>query len=252
MRSLRSVFFAALLSISVCSGGPVFALSEQQLLEKLKFVPIFTIVDQKGNPLLLSVKSQKDVGFLNFYLDADLAQQTMKAFQAQNPQQAKNYRIGVINLSQAYQAAITERKKNNTKVRFQFLSSSKDVQTATELAKKQDPKFKDNFAGVPVFFVVGGEKKGILTINKDGKEILPMFFSEADLQNDLNQLRLRRNDLPKSLSVQVATLDSVVGTMLSGKNDADSAKITFFPSRSALTYVQTLVKNAPKPAAKKP
>jgi hypothetical protein len=247
MRS-RSLLLGALVSAALALAVlPAQALSEQQLVAKLNAVPAFTIIDEKGNPLLLTPKSDKEVAYLNFYLDADLVKQAMEAFKKQNAQAAGKYRVGVTSLGQAFKVATEQQKKKDNKVRFQFLSGSQDLRSATELAKKQNPELKA-FQGVPIFFASGGTKQGILTLKREGKEYLPMFFSKADLDRNLDELKKSRKDLPSALNVQVATLDSVVGTILGGKNDADSEKITFLPSRAALQYAQVVQKNNPAPA----
>lgn len=247
---IRSMLLGSLLSAALLWPGlPAFALSEKEVITKLNAIPAFSIVDNKGKPLLLTPKTDKNVAYLNFYLDADIAQKAMEVFQTQNASAAKNYRIGLVSLGQAYKIAKEQAKKKDNKVRFQFLSNSKDLSMATELAQKKDPKMK-NFVGVPLFFVSGGsdpKKQGILTLKRDGKEYLPMFFSEDDLQKNLVQLKQSGKNLPKELSIQVATLDAIVGTMLGGKSDADAGKITFVPAKSAIEYVQKLQKSAPKP-----
>jgi ribosome assembly protein YihI (activator of Der GTPase) len=247
---IRSMLLGTLLSATLLwPGFSAFALSEKEVITKLNTIPTFSIVDSKGKPLLLTAKADKNVAYLNFYLDIGVAQRTMEVFQAQNASVAKNYRIGLVSLGQAYTVVKEQSKKKDNKLRFQFLSSSKDLSVATQLAQKKDPNLK-NFVGVPLFFVSGGtdpKKQGILTLKKDGKEYLPMFFSEEDLQKNLVQLKQSGKELPKDLSIQVATLDAIVSTMLGGKNDADAEKITFVPSKAALQYVQKLQKSAPKP-----
>jgi ribosome assembly protein YihI (activator of Der GTPase) len=247
---IRSMLLGSLLSAALLWPGlPAFALSEKEVITKLNAIPAFSIVDNKGKPLLLTAKTDKNVAYLNFYLDAEVAEKNMQAFQTQNASVAKNYRIGLVSLGQAYKIVREQAKKKDNKLRFQFLSSTKDLATATELAQKRDPKIK-NFVGVPLFFVSGGsdpQKQGILTLKRDGKEYLPMFFSEDDLQKNLVQLKQSGKELPKELSIQVATLDAIVGTMLGGKNDTDSEKITFVPAKTALQYVQKLQKGAAKP-----
>lgn len=247
---IRSMLLGSFLSAALLWPGlSAFALSETEVVTKLNTIPAFSIVDAKGNPLLLTPKADKKVAYLNFYLDAEVAQQAMQAFQTQNAAMAKSYRVGLISLGQAYKIVKEQAKKKENKVRFQFLSARKDLVTATEIAQKKDPNLK-NFVGVPLFFVSGGadtQKQGILTLKRDGKEYLPMFFSEDDLQKNLVQLKQSGKNLPKELSIQVATLDSVVSTMLAGKNDKDSEKITFVPSKTSLEYVQKMQKGASKP-----
>ncbi|UFP96185.1 Tic22 family protein [Gloeobacter morelensis] len=220
-----------------------FALSEDQLVAKLNLVPVFTIADAKNTPLLLVPKNDKNTAVLNFYLDPALAKQAMQVVKTQNPDKNKTYRVAITSLGQAYKVAKDEQKKQSAKVRFQFLSSPKSVEYATEFFRKKDPNFK-TFQGVPVFFLSGGSGNGILTLKREGQEYLPMFFSEVDLQRNLLELRKVRSDLPKNLSVEATTLDSIVGTILNGKNDNDSQKITFIPAKDALDYVKTVQKDS--------
>ncbi len=235
----------AVLALACTTALPVLALSEDQLISKLNTIPAFTIVDEKGNPVLLIPKEQQETTLLNFYLDPSLANQVMKLAKERKDEQAKNYRIVPTGLGQAYKVARAERQKKDSKVKFQFLTSPKSIKFASDIIKKKDPQAKP-FQGVPIFFISGGEKKGILTLKREGQEYLPLFLSEDDLQRNLTELKKGRTNLPKPLAVEVATLDAIVSTILAGKNDVDSKKITFVPARTSLEYAQTLQKSKPK------
>ncbi|MBC8121659.1 MAG: hypothetical protein H7Y22_07470 [Gemmatimonadaceae bacterium] len=244
--SLRHACILACLMLAALHTPAALALPEDKLIGKLNSIPVFTVVDAKGSPLLLKTKDKTEAALLNFYLDASLAQQAMQAIRKQDAKVAQGYKVSLTGLGQAYRVAKEQRQKKDNKVQFQFLSSPQSVQTAFDIAKKQNPQLK-NFPSVPIFFLAGGPKKGILTLNRDGKEYLPMFLSKDDLDRNLRELKQTKPDMAKQLSVEVATLDSVVGTILDTKNDDESSKITFIPAQKALEYAQTLQKSVNKP-----
>ncbi len=244
--------FAVLATIAV-AAMPVAALPEGEVVEKLNAVPVFTIVDQRGNPLIVTTKDKdkKDASVLPLFLDQKAAQDAYSNFQKDNSKAAKESSIGVISLGQAFKVIRDEQKKKDTKVSFQFLTDPKTVDYAFNLYKKGDTAAK-NFPGIPVFYAMGSDdknkSKGFVTFEKDGKQFVPLFFDEKDIERNVSELKRTKPDLAKQMTVEVASLDSVISTMLEGKNDGEFKKLTFIPSLTAVQYVQSLQKSAKGPA----
>ncbi|MBC8121658.1 MAG: hypothetical protein H7Y22_07465 [Gemmatimonadaceae bacterium] len=237
------------LSVLACAVAvaPAFALTEEQVADKLNAVPVFTIMDQKGNPLIITVqdKDKKDQSVLPFFLDQKQVQDTYSNIQKREANLAKDSQISVISLGQAYKLIREEQKNKDSKIAFQFLSDAKTVDYALEVFKKSETTAK-SFPGIPVFYAVGSDEKnkskGFVTFEKDGKQYVPLFFDEKDIQRNVDELKKTKPELAKQMSVEVAPLDSVIGTMLAGKNDKEFEKLTFVPSLTAIQYLQTIQK----------
>lgn len=256
MRSLYDPFRLALV-LTVLSTAlhsqPAAALTEEQVVEKLNIVPVFTIIDPKGNPLIVNVKdkTQKDVSVLPLFMDQKGVQDTYTNFKKDNAT-IKDAQIGVISLGQAFKAIREEAKKKDNKVNFEFLTDPKTLSYALTLFKKVDAK-ATSFPGIPVFYAMGsdgkGKTKGYVTFEKDGKQFVPLFFSQADIERNIGDLKKTKPDLAKQMSIEVAPLDSVITAMLEGKNDTQLQTLTFVPALTAVQYVQSLQKTGKVPSA---
>lgn len=127
--------FKSLVSLAATAGvagaiavSPIFtlkaeALTEAQVLERLGSIPIFTITDDKGSPLLGSVPQQPnakpdDSQILFFFLGSDEAQQMLGQVQKNNPDVGKKAQIIVRSMNDAYQVI---RQNKDKKVVFQFI-----------------------------------------------------------------------------------------------------------------------------------
>lgn len=238
------------------NGQPVAALTEDQVVQKLSNVPVFMITDPKGNPLIVNVKdkAQKDVPLLLLFMDQKRAQDTYTNIKKDNSA-VKDAQIIVISLGLAFKAIREEAKKKDNKLNFEFLTDSKTLSYALTLFKKVDAK-ATSFPGIPVFYAMGsdgkGKAKGYVTFEKDGKQLIPFYFSQSDIEQNINDLKKTKPDLAKLMSIEVAPLESVITAMLEGKNDSQLQTLTFVPSLAAAQYAQTLQKSGKVPPSTPP
>lgn len=239
---------------TLAQAHTALALSEDQVIEKLNTVPVFTIVDQKGNPLIVTVKDKdkKDSSILPLFMDQKSVSDAYGNLQKDN-KAVKDSQIGVLPLGQAFKVIREEQKKKDAKIGFQFLTDPKTISYALDLFKKTDAK-ATSFPGIPVFYAMGSDEKnkskGFVTFEKDGKQYVPLFLDQADIERNLSELKRSKPELAKQMVVEVAPLDSVINSMLEGKNDDQLKSLTFIPSLTSVQYVQTLQKspNAAKTA----
>ncbi|MBC7883705.1 MAG: hypothetical protein H7Y37_20640, partial [Anaerolineae bacterium] len=183
------------------NGQPVAALTEDQVVQKLSNVPVFMITDPKGNPLIVNVKdkAQKDVPLLLLFMDQKRAQDTYTNIKKDNAS-VKDAQIIVISLGLAFKAIREEAKKKDNKLNFEFLTDSKTLSYALTLFKKVDAK-ATSFPGIPVFYAMGsdgkGKAKGYVTFEKDGKQLIPFYFSQTDIEQNISDLKKSKPDLAK-------------------------------------------------------
>lgn len=102
--------FKSLVKLAATAGiagaiaiSPIFtlkaeALTEAQVLERLGSIPVFTITDDKGAPLLGAVPPQPNVKpdesqLLFFFLGPDEAQMMLSQVQKSNPEVGKKHRL---------------------------------------------------------------------------------------------------------------------------------------------------------------
>lgn len=239
--------------------APALALTEAQVLERLNGVPVFTITDDKGNPLLGSLptkdkKPDQPDQLLLFFLSPDDAQGMLNRIKQGNPEIGQKARVIVRSMNDAYK--VIKQNEANKKVAFQIVPSKASIESARSILTSQG-KPAEQLPAIPVFFATGGKDKdqGLLTLEQEGKQYVPFFFEQKDLQSLIERAQKQQPELAKNTKVQVTSLFQVIDSMI-GKKDAkpaaESERFTFVPSRTAFEYViknQPQSATAPKPAA---
>ncbi len=238
---------------------PVYALTEAQVLERLNGIPVFAITDDKGAPLLGALpqqpnRPQEAKQVLLFFLNPEDAQALLNQIKTSNPQVASKARVSVISMNQAYQ---TIRNNKDKSVVFEFVPSKTSIESARAIVKAQGKTDKD-VPPVPVFFATSGtgNQQGLLTIETEGKQTVPFFFEQRDLQNLLDRAKQQQPNVAKDAKIQVTSLFVVLDNMLSkdNKKNPEAERFQFVPSRTAFEYVMRMApnNNATRPATPAP
>lgn len=219
------------------------ALTETQALERLNGIPVFTITDDKGLPLLGALPKQAsnpngDQQLLLFFLNPNDAQTTINQIKTSSPEVGNKAKIVIRSMNDAYQLIKTNKEK---KIAFQIVPDKGSVETARTILSSQG-KPADQLPSIPVFFATSGkdQKEGILTLSQDNKPFVPFFFD----QNDLKEM-LKRGDVASIAKIQVTSLVQVLDSMITdaANPNPDAEKFTFVPSRIAFEFV---LKNQPQ------
>jgi len=252
------VKLAAAASVSgAIAVSPIFtlkaeALTEAQVLERLGSIPVFTITDDKGAPLLGAVPPQAnakpdDSQLLFFFLSPDEAQMMLSQVKKSNPEIGKKAQIVVRSMNDAYQVI---RQNKDKKVVFQFIPSKASIDSARTILVSQGIA-ADKIPNVPVFFATGGQpnSQGLLTmsIDQNGKkeQVVPFFLDKTDLQSLLDRAGKEQPEVAKATKIQVASLFQVLDSMVSKDNkpNPEVERFQFVPSRTSFEYI---LKNSPQ------
>lgn len=256
--------FKSLVKLAATAGvagaiavSPIFtlkaeALTEAQVLERLGSIPVFTITDDKGAPLLGAVPQQPnakpdDSQLLFFFLSPDEAQMMLTQVKKSNPEVGKKAQIVVRSMNDAYQVI---RQNKDKKVVFQFIPSKTSIDSARTILVSQGIA-ADKIPNVPVFFATGGQpnSQGLLTmsIDQNGKkeQVVPFFLDKTDLQTLLDRAGKEQPDVAKATKIQVASLFQVLDSMVSKDNkpNPEVERFQFVPSRTSFEYI---LKNSPQ------
>lgn len=260
--------FKSLVSLAATAGvagaiavSPIFtlkaeALTEAQVLERLGSIPVFTITDDKGSPLLGAVPQQPnakpdDSQLLFFFLGPDEAQMMLSQVQKSNPEIGKKAQIIVRSMNDAYKVI---RENKDKKVVFQFIPSRASIDSARTILTAQGVA-ADKIPNVPVFFAIGGQanNQGLLTmsIDQNGKkeQVVPFFLDKTDLQNLLDRASKDQPDVAKATKIQVASLFQVLDSMVSKDNkpNPEVERFQFVPSRTSFEYILKNTKQSATP-----
>ncbi len=217
---------------------PAKALTEAQVLERLSGVPVFTITDDKGAPLLGSPKKGGDEQILLFFLNPNDAQTMLKQVQTSNPDVGKKARVIVRSMNDAYKVI---RENKDKKIAFQIVPSQTSLDSARTLltAGGKPPAQLPN---VPIFFAVSGNgpQDGLLTIEQQGKQFVPFFFEQNDLKSMIDNATKGQPNIAQTAKIQVTNLFQVLDSMVATEKNKPSSeveKFTFIPSRAAYEWI---------------
>lgn len=246
--ALTSVAIAA--PIVILATVPAHALTEAQVLERLNGIPVFTITDDKGAPLLGTAPQQgtnRPPQVLLFFLNPDDAQATLSQIRRSNPAVGSKARIVIRSMNDAYE--VIRRNQNKKDIAFQIVPAKASLDSARTILTSQG-KAADKLPNVPVFFATGGKDKneGLLTLEQNGKQLVPFFFDQKDLQSLIDRAKQQQPNVASSTKIQVTSLFQVLDSMVATKNNRpnpDTERFTFVPSRNAFEYV---LKNQPAAA----
>lgn len=245
---------------SVTRNMSAIAIPEADVLQRLERVPVFTVTDPKGTPVLASVPNPKDkskqIQIAYFFMGAADAQTLVSKLKTEKPELGKTAKIVTISLKEAYNIQKQNKDKKDELV-FQFLPTQEQVASAQEVLKKSGQDAA-NFRGIPLFYAVGNDKKGLLTLQQGEEKVIPFYFSQQDLQGMLTQLQKQDPKLSSTTTIAVTSLDRVVSSLFEEKGE-NAKQIQLLPSSEAVKYVMeqqkaaggTQAAPAAKPAAKK-
>jgi hypothetical protein len=223
---------------SLAGKMSALALPEQQVLEKLKGVPIFTITDAQGAPLIASVtgKDQKPASVAGVFISPKDAQDFIVQLKSKNPQLGASVRVWTASLGEVYKMSQSSKGKPQ-ELQFAYVPTSKEVESAKTVLQ-QTGKKPNEFNGVPLFLARGGPDNGYLTIQQGQEQAVPIFFNKEDLQAMLERFKQQQPNIASSIKIEVVNLEGVLEALRTD-NDPFLTKILLIPSRESMEYVKS-------------
>ncbi|MBW4522530.1 MAG: hypothetical protein KME16_22995 [Scytolyngbya sp. HA4215-MV1] len=275
--AILSFAIGGALAVPVLNGNlSASALTEEQVVQKLRTVPVFTIAVQQNNqqvplPLTYEVKkppanqntstpatTEKVPGIRFFYSQTD-AQAFLADLKKKNPSLPNTAKIMPVPLSRVYQQ-IQETRKKKISLIIDLEPSKQQVEAAAALLRQQGQQVDQTKIGTPLFLALGGKDKVPMRIKQDNQEVIPLFFNKQELQSVVDQIK-------KDKPAEAGTIEIVpflsLETIIYGWTNASDAEfdkqVPFFkelapllvlvPSQDALDYARSVLpQQAPAPA----
>lgn len=230
---------------SIFAGAArVLALPAAQVMERLRSVPVFTLANEQGAPLVATPDEgesrQPVAGVFISHQDAETFLNNLKN---SNPQAAQGVRVVPVSLADVYQLAqqqgSQQGQQSSDQLRFAFIPAQQQVDAAMTLLR-QNGQTVERFQGVPLFVArSGGQNAGYLTIRQGDKQVIPVFFDKAELQGVIDRLRQQQPDLASNVSVQVVNLEGLIQTLQTSDNP-ELNQLLLVPQRSSVDFVRSL------------
>jgi len=229
-----------LLAGSKAGNLEALALSNTEIDEKLRSVPVFTITDATGALLITSVpKKGEGQSGNDSVAGIFISQQDAQAFLDQqkttNPQLAASVRVLAVSLGEIYQLSQANKGKPE-EVQFSFVPAPQQVQSAKTLLQQTGQQVNE-FNGVPLFLARGGPENGYLTIQRNQQEVIPLFFNKEELQEMVERFKQEQPNLSATIKIEVVNLENVLEGLRT-ENDPFFEQIILVPSRESRDFVR--------------
>lgn len=248
MRSLfqRSAAIAVAGSIALtgllAGGLRVLALTTEQVVERLRPVPVFAVTDADGTPLVASTGEGEDsTPVAGVFISRQDAQQFVDGLKSRNPQLGNSVQVTTVSLAEIFELAVRQ-QNNDDGLRFYFVPMRQQVETARTVLQ-QNRQNPENFEGVPLFFLESTQEGGgYLTIQQGNQRVIPIFFTQQDLQAMVSRITQQEPSLAGRTRVQVTSLETLIQVFQSS-DDPDLNQVVLVPPRETLEYIRTLQPN---------
>nr|WP_290222723.1 Tic22 family protein [Trichocoleus desertorum] len=243
----------ALLGPSIAGDMAALALPKEQVLQKLRAVPMFTIADAQGAPLVASAPNaangQKNTPVAGVFVSQQDAQAFLNNLKTKNPDLAKNVKVMPVSLAEVYELSLANKNKPDG-LTFAFVPTQQQVASAVALLKQSGQKV-ERFNGVPLFIARGGKNKGYLTVKRGNQQIIPLFLKKEELQNMVQRLNQQQPDLAASVDIQVVNLEGVIQT-LTDSNNKELEEVAIVAPQESIEFLRSLqpAQGQARPAAK--
>jgi hypothetical protein len=214
----------------------VLALPQEEIVRTLQPVPVFTIADEQGAPLVAVGDDNKKV--TGVFISQQDAQQFFQQLQQQNPELAQKVKVQPVSLGEVFKLVQANEGKSDA-LNVTYVPTNEEVELAKKVMTENGQQYQ---GGVPLFVARGGEEQGYLTVQQEDQQRIPFFFEKAQLQTMIEQFKKEQPDLASTIKIEVVPLESVIATM-EESNDEMLKRIVLVPSQESLEFIRTSVQN---------
>lgn len=233
---LNKIKNVSLIGASVITGWltqttQLLALPQEVIIQKLRPIPVFTIADQQGAPLIASNENGRVAGVFISQQDANGFVEKLKK---DNPELGKQVQVVPVSLGEIFELAEANAKEKDP-ILFAYVPTQNQIEQAKQLNNQYQ-------SGVPLFVAKAGKDQGYLTIKQNDQEVIPFFFDKQQVQQLVDSFKKTQPDLASTVQIEVVILEGVLDALKQG-NDEMLTKIVLWPSRESLEFLRA---NAPK------
>ena len=225
-----SLVAVTLIGCWLAQGTKLLALPQAEILEKLQPIPVFTVADSQGAPLVATNEGTGKVAGV-FISKAD-ANKFVEKLKQENPELGGKVQVVPVSLGEIYEIA-QENAKQEDALNFAYVPTQAQVAEAKKINS-------DYQGGVPLFVAKAGADKGYLTIQQNDQEVIPFFFEEDQVKNLIESFKKAKPDLASSVMIEVVPLEGMLAAMQKG-DDEMLKKIVLWPSKESLEFLRSNV-----------
>ncbi|MGK7926302.1 MAG: Tic22 family protein [Spirulina sp.] len=217
-------------------AAKVLALTEAQIIERLKTVPVFAVADENGAPLVARIPNQQNpsdtdnASVAGVFINPIDAEAFINRLKQENPNLGDKLQIIPVSLGDIYQ--LDRRNSQQEGVNFTYVPTNRQVELAEQLQS-------GDFQGVPLFVAKGGDEGGYLTLQQNEEQVIPFFFEKERLEQMVERFKAQQPSLANTVQIQAVPLEGVIQTLEQNDN-AELEKIVLIPTQASLEYINEL------------
>ena len=227
----------ALLGSLFIGNLSVEALTEQQILQKLGTVPVFTITNEQGALITLSIAQDENqrIPVAGAFISGQDAQAFIEQrIKKNNPELGNTAQVAVVTIADIYKL---EQGQNNPEgVDFVVVPVQQQVESAINLLRQRGQQV-EQFPDVPLFYATAGENPAYLTTQQNGQPIIPLFFDKDQLQQQVERYKQGNPEIASTVKIQVLSL----GRLIEAWKTQDAPELNRFellPSPETIEFLQ--------------
>lgn len=211
------------------------ALTQDKILEKLGAVPVFTITDGQGAPLVrTSGNGENRAAIFQVFISRKDGLTFIENLKRQDPNLGSTVQLTAVPLGKVYEIAQQGRDANRLQVAF--IPTQQQVQSAQALLTASGQNASE-FRGVPLFIAKAGADDRVLTLQQGEEQAIPFFFTREDLQGMLDQFKTQQPELLQSVKIEVVPLEALLEAFRTD-NDPFLDKVILIPPRETVEFIQ--------------
>ncbi|MBL1208793.1 Tic22 family protein [Geminocystis sp. GBBB08] len=227
-----SLVSATLISCWLTQTTKLLALPQEVIVQKLRPIPVFTVADSKGAPLIAS--NDKDGKVAGVFISKEDANNFVAKLKQENPELGKQVQVIPVSLGEIFELAEKNSKEKDA-INFAYVPSKSQV----DQAKKLNNQYQ---AGVPLFVARAGDDQGYLTIKQNDQEVIPFFFDQKQVEDLVESFKKSQPQLASSVKIEVVILEGMLEALKQGQDEM-LTKIILWPSKESIEFLRA---NAPK------
>jgi nickel transport protein len=211
-----------------------WALTAEQIAERLAQIPVFMILDAQGEHLKAVSQTDEAVQAPVVFLDGP----TAAAVLSQVEEGGQEAQIEVVDLGSIYR----EVANSDGVAPLLYFPIRNEIEVAVAI----EPEFQ----GVPLFIPRRGDSNAYLPFVQGDEVSLPMFFSREDLQTYIDWVFEDNPAGAEEIVVEVVSLEWLLAAMAASEDsDADNqfSQVRLFPSTDVLEFIDTIREQQTQP-----
>ncbi len=213
----------------------VLALPEADVIEVLQKVPVFTIVTDKGMPLV-AVRNDQQV--TQVFISQQDANQFLTQLKETRPEIGNQFKVQLLPLGEVHRFALANNTETQS-LQFAYIPMKSAVDSAKEVLRDKGQEYQ---GGVPLFVLRDGPDNGLIVMGPEDQPVIPFFFEKADIQALAEQMKKEQPDMAENLQIGVVTLEGVI-TSLHTEDDAMLKNILLVPSHETIKFIREAIQS---------